>query len=50
MLKVKVVVINGGNMDLRTNGFTSDVSLPKEEGKENRSYGEQIIVRKLIEL
>ena len=33
MLKVKVVVINGGNMDLGTNGFTSDVSLPKYEGK-----------------
>ena len=33
MLKIKVVVINGGNMDLGTNGFTSDVSLPKDEGK-----------------
>ena len=33
MLKVKVVVINGGNMDLGTNGFTSDVSLPKYESK-----------------
>ena len=33
MLKVKVVVINDGNMDLGTNGFTSDVSLPKDEGK-----------------
>ena len=33
MLKVKVVVINGGNMDLGTNGFTRDVSLPKDEGK-----------------
>ena len=33
MLKVKVVVINGGNMDLGTNGFTSDVSLPKDKGK-----------------
>ena len=32
-LKVKVVVINGGNMDLGTNRFTSDVSLPKDEGK-----------------
>ena len=31
--EVKVVVINGGNMDLGTNGFTSDVSLPKDEGK-----------------
>ena len=28
----KVVVINGGNMDLGTNGFTSDVSFPKDEG------------------
>ena len=34
-LKVKVVVINGGNMDLGTNGFTSDVSLPKD--KENKT-------------
>ena len=33
MPKVKVVVINGGNMDLGNNGFTSDVSLPKDEGK-----------------
>ena len=33
MLKVKVVVINGENMDLGTNGFTSDVSLPKDESK-----------------
>ena len=31
--KNKVAVINGGNMDLGTNGFTSDVSLPKYEGK-----------------
>ena len=31
----KVVVINGGNMDLGTNGFTSDVSLPK--GKTNKT-------------
>ena len=30
ILKVKVVVINVGNMDLGTNGFTSDVSLPKD--------------------
>ena len=30
MLRVKVVVINDGNMDRGTNGFTSDVSLPKE--------------------
>ena len=42
MLKVKMVVISGGNMDLGTNGFTSDVSLPKYEGKQNTSYGEQI--------
>ena len=33
MLKVKVVVINGGNMDLGTNGVTSDVSLSKDNGK-----------------
>ena len=33
MLKIKVVVINGENMDRETNGFTSDVSLPKDEGK-----------------
>ena len=33
MLKVKVVAINGGNMELGTNGFTSDVSLPKDESK-----------------
>ena len=32
-LKVKVVVNNGGNMDLGTNGFTSDVSLQKDESK-----------------
>ena len=32
-LKVKVVVNNGGNMNLGTNGFTSDVSLPKDESK-----------------
>ena len=31
MLGSKVVVINGGNMDLGTNGFTSDVSLPKDK-------------------
>ena len=31
--KVTVVVINGGNMDLGTNGFTSDVMLPKAKGK-----------------
>ena len=31
MLKLKVVVINGGNMDLGTYGFTSDVSLPKDK-------------------
>ena len=49
-LKVKVVVINGGNMDLRTNGFTSDVSLPNDEGKVKESCGEQITVGKLIEL
>ena len=29
MLRVKLVVINGGNMDLGTNGFTSDVSLKR---------------------
>ena len=29
----KVVLNNGGNMDLGTNGFTSDVSLPKDEDK-----------------
>ena len=29
----KVVVNNGGNMDLGTNGFTTDVSLPKGERK-----------------
>ena len=29
----KVVVIYGGNMDLGTNGFISDVFLPKGEGK-----------------
>ena len=42
MLKVKVVVINGGNMDLRTNSFTSDVSLPK--GEANKT---QAMVKKL---
>ena len=31
--RIKVVVNNGGNMDLGTNGFTSDVSLPEDEGK-----------------
>ena len=36
-LKVKVFVINGGNMDLVTNGFTSDVSLPKDKGKKTRA-------------
>ena len=50
MLKVKVVVINGGNMDLGTNGFTSDVSLPKYESKKNTSYGEKITVGQLAEL
>ena len=30
-LKVKVVVINGRNMNLGTNRFTSDVSLPKDK-------------------
>ena len=33
MLKVKVVVNNDRNMDMGTNGFTSVVSLPKDEGK-----------------
>ena len=32
MLKVKVVVTSDGNMDLGTNGFTSNVSLPKDKG------------------
>ena len=41
-LRIKVVVNNGGNMDLRTNGFTSDVSLPKD--KANKT---QAIVNKL---
>ena len=36
MMKVKVVVINGGNMDLGTNGFTSDVSLPKYKANKTR--------------
>ena len=27
----KVVVNNGGNIDLGTNGFTSDVSLPNDK-------------------
>ena len=49
MLKVKVIVINGGNKDLGTNGFTSDVSIPKDEGKYNMRYVEQITVGKLIE-
>ena len=35
MLKVKVVVING--MDLGTNGFTSDVSLPKDKANKTRA-------------
>ena len=50
MLIVKVVVINGGNMDRGTNGFTSDVSLPKDEGKVNISYDEQITVGQLTKL
>ena len=33
MIKVNMVVINHGNMDLGTNGFTSAVTLPKGEGK-----------------
>ena len=37
MLKVKVVVINGGNMDLGTNGFTSYVSLPKDKGNKTQA-------------
>ena len=36
-LKVKVVVINGGNMDLGRNGFTSDVSLPKDKANKTRA-------------
>ena len=42
MLKVNVVVINGGNMDLGTNGFTSDVSLPKD-----KAIKTQAMVKKL---
>ena len=41
-LEVKVVVINGGNMDLGTNGFTSDVSLPRTKANKTRA-----IVKKL---
>ena len=43
MLKVKVVVINGGNMDLGTNGCTNDVSL-SQKTKENKT---QAMVNKL---
>ena len=50
MLKEKVIVNNGEKMDRGINGFTSDVSLPKYEGKVNTSYGEQITVVKLTEL
>ena len=35
MLKIKVVVNNGGNMDLGINGF-SDVSLPKDKANKTR--------------
>ena len=45
-----MVVNNDGDMDLGTNGFTSDVSLPKYEGELNTSYGEQISIGKLSEL
>ena len=34
---LNVVVNNGGNMDLETNGFTSDVSLPKEKANKTRA-------------
>ena len=37
MLKIKVVVNNGGNMDLGTNGFTSDVSLPRDTTNKKRA-------------
>ena len=37
MLKVKVVLINGGNMDLGTNGFTSGVSLPKDKANKTQA-------------
>ena len=37
MMKVKVVVINGGNTDQGTNGFTSDVSLPKDKTNKTQS-------------
>ena len=36
-LKVKVVVISGGNMDLGTNGFTNAVSLPKCKANKTRA-------------
>ena len=40
--RIKVVLNNGGNMYLGTNGFNSDVSLPK--GKANKT---QAMVKKL---
>ena len=48
--KSKVVVNNGGNMDLETNGFTSDVSLPKDKANKTLGYGEQITAGQLTEL
>ena len=34
---LNVVVINGGNMDMGTNGFNSDVSLPKHKANKTRA-------------
>ena len=36
-LKVKVVVINGRNMDLGTKGFTSDASVPKDKANKKQA-------------
>ena len=33
----KAVVNNGGNMDLGTNGFSSDVYLPKDNANKTRA-------------
>ena len=35
--RIKVVVNNGGNMDMGTNGFTSDVSLPKDKANKTQA-------------
>ena len=35
--RIKVVVNNGRNMDLGTNGFTSDVSLAKDKASKTQA-------------